>query len=96
MLEKSMMKKLKEKGVPADVILDLLLDEDQPAPTPEAPEDPAPQEAPAAPEKPAAPDPVLAAIEKLTGAVQAMNQRQNYVETPGRETTDEILSKIIK
>ena len=122
MLDNATIKKLKEKGVDASVILDLLLEEEpaaspeKPEPTPAEPAAPEPEKAPAAaPEKPeptpaepaapepekapaAAPDPILAAIEKLTGtvagmqaAIQASNLKGKYVESPAGETTDDIL-----
>ena len=108
MMDKAILRKLKEKGVDASIILDLLLEEDESNDTKALPEDPAaagsrpenstkaaeaekPVEAPKKP----APDPVLEAINKLTGAVQAMNRRGDYVDSPGGETTDDILSKII-
>lgn len=99
MLDNEIIKKLKEKGVDASIILDLLLEE-EPAAAPEVPE-PAPAEpAKVEPAKApaAAPDPVLAAIEKLTGtvagmqaAIQAGNLKGRYVDTPAGETTDDIL-----
>ena len=95
MLDNATIRKLKEKGVDASVILDLLLEE-EPAAAPETPEE-APAE-PAAPEPEKAPDPILAAIEKLTGtvagmqaAIQASNLKGKYVESPAGETTDDIL-----
>ena len=102
MMDKAILRKLKEKGVDASIILDLLL-EDEEAPAVAEPSEaaepaaaPEPEKKPAAaPEKKPAPDPVLEAINKLTGAVQAMNRRGDYVDSPGGETTDDILSKII-
>lgn len=99
MIDNATIKKLKEKGVDASVILDLLLEEEPAA----APEDPEPAPAEPAKEEPvkapaAAPDPVLVAIEKLTGtvagmqaAIQAGNLKGRFVETPAGETTDDIL-----
>ena len=99
MLDNATIKKLKEKGVDASVILDLLLEEEpaaapeNPEPTPAEPAAPEPEKAPSA-----APDPILAAIEKLTGtvagmqaAIQASNLKGKYVESPAGETTDDIL-----
>jgi len=65
------------------------------APAPEAaPEPEAPAPAPAAP----APDPredrILAAIEKLTGAIFASNARSTGRDTPAQETVDDVLAKI--
>lgn len=65
------------------------------APAPEAaPEPEAPAPAPAAP----APDPredrILAAIEKLTGAIFASNARSTGRDTPAQDTVDDVLAKI--
>ena len=100
-----LIKKLKEKGVPADVILELMLDDqEQPAdPTPQPadptpqPADPTPQPADPAPQPaaPAATDQILAAIERLTGAIQAGNIRGMNSGGPQTETADEILASMI-
>ena len=81
---------LKEKGVSPEILLDLVL-EDPPA----SEEDPVLEDP--APEVPPAPQPegqgdVLAAIEKLTGAVQLMNVRGLSMEVPKQESTDDILA----
>ena len=104
-MEKTMMQKLLEAGVSADIVLKLHMEEA--GPEPEVPQDPEP-EAPAAPEQkeqaaPAAPpapaeqktDQVLAAIEKLTGIIQAGNIRKTYRTDPPM-TTDDILGTILK
>lgn len=109
MMDKAILRKLKEKGVDASIILDLLLeDEDDANDTKALPKDPAaagsrPENSTKAaepkkadePSKKPAPDPVLEAINKLTGAVQAMNRRGDYVDSPGGEQTDDILAKVI-
>ena len=82
------------------MILALILDDEQAAP--ETPETPAPEEAqpetPAAdPETPAKPDPILEAINKLTGAIQASNIINSGA--PGRPqavTVDDVMAKIIQ
>ena len=84
MIEKSLIQKLQAAGVAADVILQLVLDED-PAPTP-APADPAPQ-----PAAPASNDAILQAINRLTGSIQAMNLRTIGGQQPPVQTSDDIL-----
>ena len=101
-----LIKKLKDKGVPADVILELVLDDQEPEqpatpaadPTPQPAADPTPQPAadPAPqPAAPAATDQILAAIERLTGAIQAGNIRGMNSGGPQTETADEILASMI-
>lgn len=100
-----LIKKLKEKGVPADVILELVLDDQEPGATPEPAqpaEDPAPQPAadPATdpapqPAAPAGTDKILEAIERLTGAIQAGNIRGMNSGGPQTETADEILASML-
>ena len=85
MLEKSMIEKLMKAGVSADVILSLIMDEEkqpepekkpeQQTPTPEPekkPEQPAPAALPQG-------DAILAAIEKLTGAVNRVVERERQL-----------------
>ena len=96
-MDKDLIKKLSRAGVSSDVILALMLDEDdkqteQPKPEPK-PEPPKPEPAP----QPTAVgnDAILAAIEKLTGAVQAANIRNMGGSTPKQETADDVLAQII-
>lgn len=100
-MEKSLIQKLQKAGVDAQVILSLIMDEDQAAP--ETPETPAPEaqpetETPAEqPAVPAKPDPILEAINKLTGAIQASNIINSGA--PGRPqavTVDDVMAKIIQ
>lgn len=94
-MDKELIKKLSKAGVASDVILALMLDEDE---TPEPKAEPAPQPEPEKkPEQPAAVgnDAILAAIEKLTGAVQAANIRNMGGSTPKPETADDVLAQII-
>lgn len=100
-MEKSLIQKLQKAGVDAQVILSLIMDEDQAAPeTPEttAPEAQPETETPAEqPEAPARPDPILEAINKLTGAIQASNIINSGA--PGRPqavTVDDVMAKIIQ
>lgn len=94
-----LIKKLKEKGVPADVILELMLDDQEPEqpatpaadPAPQPAADPAPQPAAA----PAGTDKILEAIERLTGAIQAGNIRGMNSGGPQTETADDILASMI-
>lgn len=100
-MEKALIQKLQKAGVGSDVILALILDDEQAAPeTPETqapeaqPETETPAEQPAAPAKP---DPILEAINKLTGAIQASNIINSGA--PGRPqavTVDDVMAKIIQ
>lgn len=95
-VSKEMLGYLKEKGVSADILLGMLLD-DNPMTEAESPaaEEPRPEEPkPAEPAKPAKDD-VLAAIEKLTGAVQAMNVRARSFEPQPAQSVDEILAGVL-
>ena len=96
-VSKEMLGYLKEKGVSADILLGMLLDEEAPKAEPESPdaEEPQPEEPkPESPAKPAA-DPVLAAIEKLTGAVQAMNVRGRSFESQPAQSVDDFLAGVL-
>ena len=97
-MDKELIKKLSKAGVSSDVILALMLDEDEkpqpeqkPEPTPKPEPKPEPKQQPAA----VGNDAILAAIEKLTGAVQAANIRNMGGSTPKPETADEVLAQII-
>lgn len=95
---------LKDLGLSDSAILAVLSEQTTAAPAaPSAVEAPAPEAAPE-PEAPApapaapAPDPredkILAAIEKLTGAIFASNARSTGRDTPAQETVDDVLAKI--
>lgn len=98
-MDKELIKKLSKAGVSSDVILALMLDEDE-KPQPEQSK-PEPEKKPELiPEKDvqlgrATNDAILAAIEKLTGAVQASNIRSMGGSTPKQETAEDVLSQII-
>lgn len=103
-MDKDLIKKLSRAGVSSDVILALMLDEDekQPEQKPEQASQPEQKPEPASqpeqkPDQPAAVgnDEILAAIEKLTGAVQAANIRNMGGSTPKQETADDVLAQII-
>lgn len=103
MIDRKIANKLKAAGVPSDVILDLLLDEDEAAPEAPAAAPPKSEETKApAPEEAKTPaaqqpdqDPVLAAIVKLTGAIQASNILRDSTGSPKTETVDDILARLI-
>ncbi len=105
MISQSLINKLKDKGVSADIILDLILDDEQNKPMNEkqdnpktpAPETPAAQETPAAPETPAGQtqDVILQAINKLTGAIQASNIINTGSKGPETETSEAALAQLI-
>ena len=109
-MDKDLIKKLSRAGVSSDVILALMLDEDEKQPEqkpeqasqPEQKPEPAsqPEQKPEPTKKPVQPgavgnDEILAAIEKLTGAVQAANIRNMGGSTPKQETADDVLAQII-
>lgn len=102
MIDQKTANKLRQAGVDSSIILSLMLDEDEPeqnpAPDPVPDPDPAPgkQDPDPAPKPEPQQDAVLQAIEKLTGAVQLMNQRTNFRESSGKQSTDEILASIIR
>lgn len=102
MIDKGMIKKLSSAGVSPEIILNLLLDEDEPEQAAEVRAEPeqiaeAPQPAPAAqPAEPDKQDAILAAINKLTGAIQASNIRRDGMPGPDQaETTDTILANLL-
>lgn len=105
MIDKGMIKKLASAGVSPEVILNLLLDEDEPEQAAEVRADPeqiteAPQPSPEAPAaQPAEPDKqdaILASINKLTGAIQASNIRRDGMPGPEQaETTETILANLL-
>lgn len=94
-MDRETAKRLLSKGVDPSIILDELLG-DEDAATPASAPEPAPEVTPApAPEEPKpqpAVDPVLAAIEKLTGTIQTLNARTRSFEPKPAETVDDILA----
>lgn len=100
-MDAKMIKKLKDAGVAADVILGLILeDETVPAEPEKVTPEPAaaPEPEPAKEEKPAAktpdPDPVLAKLDSLIGAIQASNILRSGRDTVA-ETVDDILARMM-
>lgn len=94
-MDRETAKRLLAKGVDASIILDELLGEEAPPEVPAAAEEPAAevQQAPAPePKNETRPDPILAAIEKLTGTIQAMNARTRSFDPQPAETVDDILA----
>lgn len=107
MFDKKLMKRLIEEGVDPAVILKIMLEDDETEQeTPAAAADPAPapsqEPAPAKPAETPQPagvtnDAILAAIEKLTGAIHANGIRSASAGDPETaETTDEILAKMLR
>ena len=93
-------KRLLAKGVDASIILDELLGEEDAPPVVSLPTaEPAAEVIPAEKPEPKAeqmrPDPILAAIEKLTGTIQAMNSRTRSFDPPRQETTEDILAAVL-
>lgn len=98
MFTREQLKLLKAAGVEDAVLIRLLFDDQEAEEVPADPE-PAPAAEPA-PAPAAAPietgaDKILAAIERLTGAVQASNMRSMDGGQPVRETADDILASLI-
>lgn len=98
MFTREQLKLLKAAGVEDAVLIRLLFDDQEaeevpadPAPVP----DPEPAPAPAAAPIETGADKILAAIERLTGAVQASNMRSMDGGQPVRETADDILASLI-
>lgn len=107
MIDKKLIEKLSKAGVDPAVIVSMLLDDDEPEQ--EAPADavdpapaPSPEPTPAKPVETPQPagvtnDAILAAIEKLTGAIHANALRSASAGDPETaETTEEILAKMIR
>ncbi len=104
MIDNKLVKRLKDAGVSAEIILGLMLEEDPEPAAAGDPPAPAPSPAPdiAKPAAPAAPAPatgsqmdaVLAAIQQLTGAVQAQNRRQTMTP-PETQTSADILAQMM-
>lgn len=104
MIDNKLVKRLKDAGVSAEIILGLML-EDEPEPEKtggsSSSSAPAPSPAPVIEEKkepaPATGsqmDAVLAAIQQLTGAVQAQNRRQTMTP-PETQTSADILAQMM-
>ena len=98
MIDQKMILKLKEAGVSADIILNLLLDEPEapepaaaPDPTPEPDKKPAAAPAPKTPD----PDPILKAISDLTGAIQASNILRTGRDRQDPVTADDVLAEVL-
>lgn len=98
-VSKELLGYLKDKGVSSDILIGMLLEDEaapeQPqsgpepeAPVPEAREEPKPAEKPAV-------DPVLEAINRLTGIIQTQNIRGRGVNELPQQTTDDILSGVL-
>lgn len=100
MLSKKLAEKMFDMGVSSDVILKLMLeDEEESAAPPEEKSAAAEEEKPEAPKegsKSETPgdDPVLKAIERLTGMIATQNIRRDYKDSQ-KETADDILAKVL-
>lgn len=111
MIDKSLVKKLSSAGVDPAVIINLLLDEDEPEQAAEVRADPdkasvwkplpektpEPEPLPDFKPEPRKDDAILAAIEKLTGAIHASNIINSSAGDPAaKETADDILAAMIR
>lgn len=98
MFTRDQLKLLKAAGVEDAVLIRLLFDDQEAEEVPADPE-PAPaaepSSAPAAAPIETGADKILAAIERLTGAVQASNMRSMDGGAPVKETADDILASLI-
>lgn len=98
MFTREQLKLLKAAGVEDAVLIRLLFDDQEAEEAPADPAtvpDPEPAPAPAAAGVETGADKILAAIERLTGAVQASNMRSMDGGLPVRETADDILASLI-
>lgn len=99
-MDKKLIQQLKDAGVGADIILNLILQPDeepktQPEEVPEKMPEPAPapkQEAAA----PAVPDPIMDKIDKLIGVIQASNIIRSGRESAPEESVDDILAAMVQ
>ena len=103
---------LRQVGIPDKTIIDLIISETSaalapdpaPAPAPADPEpealapaEPAEPEKPqAAPEEPAKEDKILAAIERLTGALYNSNVLHSGIEDTPKESAADIIGKALR
>lgn len=98
---------LRAAGIPDKTIIDLIISETSealaPSPEPAAPEpepqpaEPAEPEKPAAaPEEPAREDKILAAIERLTGAIYNQNVLYSGREDTPKESAADIIGKALR
>lgn len=99
MLSKKLAEKMLDMGVNSDVILKLMLeDEEESAASSEEKPAAADEEKPEAPKEGSkeetSGDPVLKAIERLTGMITAQNIRRDYKDSQ-KETADDILAKVL-
>ena len=99
-MDKKLIQQLKDAGVGADIILNLILQPDeepktQPEEVPEkSPEPlPAPKQEAAAP---AVPDPIMDKIDKLIGVIQASNIIRSGRESAPEESVDDILAAMVQ
>ena len=100
MVSKKLAEKLFDMGVSSDIILKLMLeDEEEIVALPEEKPETSEEEKPEAPKERAksetrGDDPVLKAIEHLTGMIAAQNIRRDYKDSQS-ETADDILAKVL-
>lgn len=100
MLSKKLAEKMFEMGVSSDVILKLMLEDDDSseASPEEKPEDKTDEKQESQKEvtksETEGEDPVLKAIERLTGMIATQNIRRDYKDSK-TETADDILAKVL-
>lgn len=97
MIDQKTAQALKDKGVDPSIILDLMLEQDAAPAMNENQEKPEQEEKKPEPkqEQKPDPDPILAAINKLTGAIQASNILNSGSKGPAAETSEDILAQLI-
>lgn len=103
-MDKKMIKKMMDYGVSAEVVLKLMLDDDESEASPKEKPEAAEKEKPTGAEEEnpkkvsgnetSKEDPVLKAIEHLTGMIASQNIRRDYRDSQ-QETADDILAKVL-
>ena len=103
-MTKEQVEKLRQAGISESAIIDRILEEGEPIPEkPDtvpaepaaAPAEPEPEKPEAKPEKPDRTDQVLAAIEKLTGAVLGHNVNGSGISDLGK-SGDDIIGELLR
>lgn len=99
-MDKKLIQQLKDAGVGADIILNLILQpEEEKVTQPEEVTEEKPEPAPAPKQEaaaPAVPDPIMDKIDKLIGVIQASNIIRSGRESAPEESVDDILAAMVQ